>query len=88
MEVTKRADDRVHGLFFDPTGKHLLISMASGDNYYLYARWKKVKALPKLKVRRCGARHAAGGGVRVGGVDPGFRRRGRPCGGAPVLPRQ
>ena len=49
--MTKRLEDKIHNIFFDPTGKHLLISLESGDNFYLNSRWKKVKALPKFKVR-------------------------------------
>ena len=52
IEVTKRLEDKIHNIYFDPTGKHLLISLESGDNFYLNSRWKKVKALPKFKVRR------------------------------------
>ena len=33
----------------DPHGRHLLICHESGDNYYLFHKWKKPKLLVKLK---------------------------------------
>jgi len=72
--VSRRPDDQIHRIFFDPSGKHLIISLESGDNYYLHARWKKVKALPKLKVRAWAIGQGAGRGEP--GVDHGFLWRG------------
>lgn len=39
-------------VFFDPTGKHLIISTELGINYYLYSTWKKTKQLAPLKVNK------------------------------------
>lgn len=37
-------------LFFNPLAKHLLISMESGDNFYLFEKWKKPRILNKFRV--------------------------------------
>lgn len=37
-------------MFFDPTGRHLIITTETGDNYYLFAKWKKAKLLAKIRV--------------------------------------
>jgi hypothetical protein len=39
-------------MFFDPTGRHLIITTETGDNYYLFAKWKKAKLLSKIKVNK------------------------------------
>jgi hypothetical protein len=39
-------------MFFDPTGRHLIITTETGDNYYLFSKWKKAKMLTKIRVRR------------------------------------
>eukprot|EP01112_Ceratiomyxa_fruticulosa_P020451 TRINITY_DN6960_c0_g1_i1.p1 TRINITY_DN6960_c0_g1~~TRINITY_DN6960_c0_g1_i1.p1 ORF type:complete len:978 (+),score=224.54 TRINITY_DN6960_c0_g1_i1:223-3156(+) len=49
IEISRRPDDRIHRIFLDPTGCHLLISMATEDNYYIHSSWKKPKLMPKLK---------------------------------------
>uniref|UniRef100_A0A914WTC1 Pep3/Vps18 beta-propeller domain-containing protein n=1 Tax=Plectus sambesii TaxID=2011161 RepID=A0A914WTC1_9BILA len=49
IDVPHSSGDRIAHLHLDPTGKHLLISMARGDVFYLHASMSKVKALPKLK---------------------------------------
>ncbi|KAJ3010566.1 hypothetical protein HKX48_007329 [Thoreauomyces humboldtii] len=41
--------DRVRRVFLDPTAKHMLISTESGDNYYLYCKWKKPRVLNKFR---------------------------------------
>lgn len=38
-----------HRMFADPHGRHTLLSMRSGDNFYWITGWKKAKILPKLK---------------------------------------
>jgi len=50
IEVSKKPEDTVHNIFFDPSGTHLIITMTNGDNYYLSTRSKKVRPLTKLKV--------------------------------------
>ena len=62
-------------MFLDPTGRHLIITTQSGDNYYLYAKWKKAKLLSKIKVlknakhvsraRLCAKRKACGLGEDI-----------------------
>lgn len=39
----------VHGVFEDPSGGHVIISLESGENYYLHESWKKPKVIPKMK---------------------------------------
>ena len=46
----QQQQDAVYKLFLDFTGQHLIITMQSGDNYYLHGTWKKPKLLAKLKV--------------------------------------
>ncbi|ELU41557.1 DigA protein [Rhizoctonia solani AG-1 IA] len=46
----KPQEATVHKMFLDPSGKHLLITTAQGDNYYLYEGWKKSKQLGRLKM--------------------------------------
>ncbi|XP_046364864.1 vacuolar protein sorting-associated protein 18 homolog isoform X1 [Haliotis rufescens] len=49
VEIPRAVDDKVHKIFLDPTGKHLIISMKCGDNYYLSRNSKKPKPIAKLK---------------------------------------
>ncbi|KAJ8299391.1 hypothetical protein KUTeg_023451 [Tegillarca granosa] len=49
VEIPKGIDDRVHKIFQDPTGKHLIISMVSTENYYLSRNSKKPRPISKLK---------------------------------------
>lgn len=51
IELPSSMTDRVHQIFVDPTGRHLIVSMNSQDNYYisLGTASKKPKAIPKLK---------------------------------------
>jgi hypothetical protein len=39
----------VRGVYQDPTGSHVLISLESGENYYLHESWRKPKAILKMK---------------------------------------
>ena len=50
--ASSSTDDSIAGMFLDPTGQHLLVSMKSGENYYLLYGGKKVKPLAKLKGHR------------------------------------
>ncbi|CAO3651138.1 unnamed protein product [Cunninghamella echinulata] len=45
----KQNDGRIINAFFDPTGRHLIISTELGENYYLFETWKKTKQLSRLK---------------------------------------
>lgn len=49
VELPRSVDERIHKIFLDPTGRHLIISMSSQDNYYLSRNWKKPKAITKMK---------------------------------------
>jgi hypothetical protein len=46
----KPTDGLVTDAFFDPTGRHLIITTDRGENYYLYQKWQKCKPLKHLKV--------------------------------------
>lgn len=50
----KPADGAITAAFFDPTGRHLIITTDRGENYYLYEKWQKCKLLKNLKVRPFG----------------------------------
>ncbi|KAG9067424.1 hypothetical protein KI688_012207 [Linnemannia hyalina] len=45
----KMSEGKIYKMFFDPTGRHLIITTETGDNYYLFAKWKKAKLLSKIK---------------------------------------
>ncbi|KAJ3274967.1 hypothetical protein HK104_003995, partial [Borealophlyctis nickersoniae] len=60
--------DKIRRLFLDPTGRHLLISTESGDNYYLYEKWKKPRILSKF--RGIIMESVAWGRPRGGSTDP------------------
>ncbi|ELU13053.1 hypothetical protein CAPTEDRAFT_223579 [Capitella teleta] len=49
LEIPRAVDDRIRQVFLDPTGKHSIFSMQSGENYYLSRHSKKPKALSKLR---------------------------------------
>ncbi|KAK0565646.1 tethering complex subunit [Tilletia horrida] len=38
-----------HKMFADPSGRHLILSLLSGDNFYWRSGWKKARILPRLK---------------------------------------
>jgi hypothetical protein len=44
-------DGAITAAFFDPTGRHLIVTTDIGENYYLYDKWQKCKLLKTLKVR-------------------------------------
>ena len=50
VDIPKSVDDRIYSLYLDPTGRHLIISMLSSENYYLARAAKKPRPLGKLKV--------------------------------------
>lgn len=35
VELTKNPDDLVHNLYLDPTGRHLVVAMQSGENFHV-----------------------------------------------------
>ena len=49
LHLSKRVDERIHRVFIDPFGHHILVSMANGVTHYLHAHWNKTHTLSKLK---------------------------------------
>jgi len=52
VELPKTPDDTIGGMYLDPTGRHLIVSMTSGDNHYVARAAHKSKLLNKLKVSK------------------------------------
>lgn len=46
----KPADMTIHKLFMDPSGRHIVITSASGENWYLYRTWRKPRQLKGFKM--------------------------------------
>ncbi|KAI9491455.1 Pep3/Vps18/deep orange family-domain-containing protein [Zychaea mexicana] len=50
IEITRKpGDGKIVKMFFDPTGRHLIITTDHGENFYLYEKWRRAKQLSKLK---------------------------------------
>ncbi len=49
VEVSKKPEDQIHGIFLDHTGQHLLIAMSTAELYYFHASHKKPKAISKAR---------------------------------------
>uniref|UniRef100_A0A0B7BPA0 Pep3/Vps18 beta-propeller domain-containing protein n=1 Tax=Arion vulgaris TaxID=1028688 RepID=A0A0B7BPA0_9EUPU len=49
VELPRAVDDSIYKIFLDPTGRHLIVSMSSQDNFYLSRNWKKPKPIAKMK---------------------------------------
>ncbi|RKP34668.1 Pep3/Vps18/deep orange family-domain-containing protein, partial [Dimargaris cristalligena] len=50
VELPRKSNElRIHRLFTDPTGRHIIIGTEQGENYYLYQAWQKPKLLSRLK---------------------------------------
>ncbi|XP_015753539.1 PREDICTED: vacuolar protein sorting-associated protein 18 homolog [Acropora digitifera] len=49
VDITKRVDDSIHGIFMDPTARHMIVSMKSQESFYLARDSKKPKPLAKMK---------------------------------------
>ncbi|OAE21445.1 hypothetical protein AXG93_3506s1190 [Marchantia polymorpha subsp. ruderalis] len=52
LSASRGVDYTVHKVFIDPGGRHSIASVCSNagsENYYIHAKWKKPRALPKLK---------------------------------------
>lgn len=45
-------DDLVHNVFLDPSGRHFIVSMQSGDNFYLSRAGTRFRTMDKAKVSR------------------------------------
>lgn len=50
VDITKRVDDSIHGIFMDPTARHIIVCMKSQESFYLARNSKKPKPLAKMKV--------------------------------------
>lgn len=49
VELPRAVEDKVYQIFLDPTGRHLIVSMESTENYYLSRNSKKPRPIGKLK---------------------------------------
>ncbi|KAI9322126.1 Pep3/Vps18/deep orange family-domain-containing protein [Dichotomocladium elegans] len=50
IEITRKpSDGKISKIFFDPTGRHLIITTDHGENFYLYEKWRRAKQLSKFK---------------------------------------
>ncbi|KAL7317653.1 tethering complex subunit [Mucor circinelloides] len=50
VEISRKpSSNRVTQLFLDPTGRHIIVTTDSGENYYLFHTWRRTKELAKLK---------------------------------------
>ena len=50
VEIFKAGEEKIHKIFLDPTGRHLIISLVSTENFYLSRNSKKAKPIGRLKV--------------------------------------
>ena len=48
FDLASRGGRSIESIFLDPTGHHLIISMVTGDNYYLHSSFDRVRSLKKL----------------------------------------
>ncbi|KAL5111578.1 hypothetical protein TcWFU_002455 [Taenia crassiceps] len=49
IDISSHSDDRVHNLFVDPRGYHIIVSMQSGVNSYTTRKCKKFRQIQKAK---------------------------------------
>lgn len=49
IEISNNPKDSVHEIFLDSTGVHLIVSLKSGNNYYIHARSTRPKHIQKLQ---------------------------------------
>uniref|UniRef100_A0A8C4Q9Y5 Vacuolar protein sorting-associated protein 18 homolog n=2 Tax=Eptatretus burgeri TaxID=7764 RepID=A0A8C4Q9Y5_EPTBU len=49
IEITRNQDERIHKLFLDPTGSHLLITLVSLETLYVSRCSRKIRPLPKWR---------------------------------------
>lgn len=74
IEISRKpSDGKVKQIFFDPTGRHLIITTDHGENYYLYEKWRRTKQLPKFKVIKVLA-HSDDIHIYILGCDDHFNR--------------
>lgn len=46
----KPADMTIHKIFMDPSGSHIIVTSAQGENWYMYRQWKKPRQLKGFKM--------------------------------------
>ncbi|EGO05168.1 hypothetical protein SERLA73DRAFT_68797 [Serpula lacrymans var. lacrymans S7.3] len=46
----KPTEMTIHKMFLDPSGRHLIVTSISGENWYLYRGWKKPRVLKSFKM--------------------------------------
>ncbi|CAG8582248.1 14325_t:CDS:10 [Acaulospora morrowiae] len=50
IEIPRKSGEiKIYKIFFDPTGRHLLITTEQGENFYIFEKWKRAKVLTKFK---------------------------------------
>ncbi|CAG8549918.1 24581_t:CDS:10 [Cetraspora pellucida] len=49
LQQAHNVEVKIYKVFFDPTGRHLLITTEQGENFYIFEKWKKAKVLSKFK---------------------------------------
>ncbi|XP_065192969.1 vacuolar protein sorting-associated protein 18 homolog [Sycon ciliatum] len=49
VSVTRRTEEKIHKVFLDNTGQHLIVAMESGENFYIHCPTRKPKSLAKAK---------------------------------------
>ncbi|XP_061405705.1 vacuolar protein sorting-associated protein 18 homolog [Lethenteron reissneri] len=76
LEVLRAQDDKIHKLFLDPTGSHLLIALESQECLYLSRNSRKAKNLSKWRshlIECVGWNKLAGNEVSTGPILVGTR---------------
>jgi vacuolar protein sorting-associated protein 18 len=48
FDLASKGGRSIEAIFLDPTGHHLIISMVTGDNYYLHSSFDRVRSLKKM----------------------------------------
>ena len=51
-DVEVSHEDKIAGIFLDPTGDHAIVSLAGSTNFYLHRMSKTLRQLPKFNVCR------------------------------------
>jgi hypothetical protein len=46
----KPTEMTIHKLFMDPSGRHIIITSAQGENWYLFRTWRKPRQLKTFKM--------------------------------------
>ena len=48
FDLASKGGRSIEAIFLDPSGHHLIISMVTGDNYYLHSSFDRVRSLKKM----------------------------------------